>query len=153
MNDKLIPLDKALNFQIFKLSLMLSRELTKALKAFDLTPERWQILSALWNRADEMNQSELAALTLKDKPSISRLVEVMVKSGWVLRRASPEDSRAYLLRPSAKANAHREKILQALNLHFQPIFKELGKASHDEMFPLVVRYIQAIDKCSGGASD
>lgn len=146
MKKKLIPLEKALNFQIFKLSLLLGRELTKALKEFNLTPERWQVLAALWNADMPLYQTQLGEITLKDKPSISRLVDSMIKTGWLIKKQSDEDSRAYFIKPSTKANTYKDKIVSSLYDHFEPYFEELGKDKTAELSTLIQFYIQIIKK-------
>lgn len=145
MKEELIPLEKALNFQIFKLSLLLARELTKSLKEFGLSPERWQVLAALWNAGRPLNQTELSAITIKDKPSISRLVESMVEAGWLTRKPSKQDSRAYLINPSSKANNSREKIITALYGHFKPLLQQFGEENQKNLSSLVLQYTAIIE--------
>lgn len=146
MKYDLLPLDKVLYYQIYKLALLLGRGLQKALREFGLNPERWQVLATLWNAGEELNQTKLGEITLKDKPSISRLVDAMVRDGWLVRKQDLSDSRAYLIKPSAKANAKRDAIVQALYSHFEPFQSEFGVSAQKEMMKLTMKYISIFEK-------
>ena len=60
----------------------------------DLTPEQWSLLIELW-KEDGLSPSKLAALTCRDRPSTSRLIESLKKRGLIKRMYNEEDRRAY----------------------------------------------------------
>ncbi|MEP1095205.1 MAG: MarR family winged helix-turn-helix transcriptional regulator [Cyclobacteriaceae bacterium] len=62
----------------------------------DLTPEQWTILSELAGH-DAIYQRDLAANTFKDAPTVSRIIELLVKRGYLLREADEEDRRRFLV--------------------------------------------------------
>lgn len=61
----------------------------------DITPEQWVLLSKL-ERAT-MNQTDLANGSFKDKHTVSRILDLLVKKGFVVREQDPEDGRKYLV--------------------------------------------------------
>lgn len=63
----------------------------------DLTPEQWVILSKLEQKR-ELGQSELANSTFKDKPTVSRILDLMVKKGLVTRETHQGDKRKFVIR-------------------------------------------------------
>ena len=61
-----------------------------------MTSEQWVVLARLWEQ-DGLNQKELAEKILKDQANMTRILDKVVKKGWVKRLDAVEDRRAYLL--------------------------------------------------------
>lgn len=57
-----------------------------------VSPEQWTLLVQLWQEADR-TATDLAAAILRDKPSVTRLLDGLVRSGYVLRANDPIDKR------------------------------------------------------------
>lgn len=62
----------------------------------DITPEQWTLLSELADK-DAIYQRELAANTFKDAPTVSRIIELLEKRGYINREEDEEDRRRYLI--------------------------------------------------------
>jgi DNA-binding MarR family transcriptional regulator len=60
-----------------------------------ITPEEWVLLNRLWTR-DGQRQTDLAESTIKDRTTVTRLLDGMVKKGLVRRETDPEDRRVVL---------------------------------------------------------
>lgn len=60
-----------------------------------ITPEEWVLLNRLWTR-DGQRQTDLAESTIKDRTTVTRLLDGMVKKGLVHRETDPEDRRVVL---------------------------------------------------------
>ena len=60
----------------------------------DLTPEQWILLAKL-DEHGTLSQTELAAMSFKDKPTVSRIIDLLVKKGIVNRRADEQDRRRF----------------------------------------------------------
>ncbi len=116
-------------------ALLFRRELQRALREFsDMTPEQWQTLNTLWQAPDGLTPTEIAAVTLQDLPSISRMVARMEESGWVERQRLPEDRRSFRLRLTRRGRELERKIPARLQNHFEPY---LGALSVEERRQLV----------------
>jgi DNA-binding MarR family transcriptional regulator len=73
------------------LKLGLSRAFAEA--GYDnLTPEHWAVISVLW-AIDGLQQAELADLVHKDRPNITRIIDLLETNGFVHREADPNDRR------------------------------------------------------------
>lgn len=59
----------------------------------NLNPDMWMVMMCLWEQ-DGLTQQELCNATLKDRPSMSRLIDTMEKNGLVQRSGTEEDLRA-----------------------------------------------------------
>ena len=61
-------------------------------KGYDVTPEQWAVLNRLWEE-DGLSQVELAERTFKDKPSTTRILNLLEKKRIVMRRPDETDGR------------------------------------------------------------
>ena len=120
-HSKLPPfLEEALGFNIYRTAQLFRRELIDALKEYRLTPEQWQILAALWTTSDELTQQEISNLTLKEKQTVSRIIQRLERDGWITKTVSKDDARAFIVRLTPKAKRLNKVIPQKLSAHFKP---------------------------------
>ncbi|WP_111645575.1 MarR family winged helix-turn-helix transcriptional regulator [Paranoxybacillus vitaminiphilus] len=104
-------LDDSLGYKLFQASRLMTNRLNQNFKdnGFYLTHEQWQILSRLYEK-DGQTQNQLALLNEKDQPSVSRLIDNMIKSGLVKRVSHPQDRRVNLIYLTEKAKEIEEPL-------------------------------------------
>ena len=68
----------------------------------DLTPEQFLLIDLLWNEGP-MSQQTMADAMMKDKNSITKLVDALEKKGLVVRCRDMEDRRSNILTLTQKA--------------------------------------------------
>ncbi|HZM25169.1 MAG TPA: MarR family transcriptional regulator [Anaerolineales bacterium] len=61
-------------------------------RGYDVTPEQWAVLNRLWEQ-DGLSQVDLAERTFKDKPSTTRILNLLEKKRIVVRRPDETDRR------------------------------------------------------------
>ncbi|NQD72747.1 MarR family transcriptional regulator [Sphingobacterium shayense] len=90
--------DEFFSFLTGKASAALGRRLQRNLKeeGVIITSEQWTLLYYLWIE-EGRTQQELAFLTFRDKPSISRLINNLEKLKLVMRVNDKEDKRSNLI--------------------------------------------------------
>lgn len=92
-NEKL---DDSLDYSLVRVVNKLRWQIGRQLKHFDMTSEQWVVLARL-KEQDGLNQKELADKLLKDQANTTRMLDKLVKKGWVQRLDSLDDRRAYLI--------------------------------------------------------
>ncbi len=60
----------------------------------DITPEQGMVLNSLWEQ-EGVSQRELADRTLKDGPTITRILDLLERKGLVARRPDSSDRRVF----------------------------------------------------------
>jgi len=107
-----IILDRALGFWILRAQQALRVELYRAFHGVgcDLTPEQWAVLVRLWER-DGRPQHELADTTLRDRPTMSRILDGLEARALVVRRPDPSDGRGRLVFVTAAARRLRPRLV------------------------------------------
>lgn len=82
---------------------------------FDVTVDQWIVLKNL-SEGGDMSQTELANLVFKDHPTLTRIIDLLVKKGYVERLPHPQDRRSFQLHLTdsgvSKVTSLRPKILQ-----------------------------------------
>jgi DNA-binding MarR family transcriptional regulator len=76
----------------------------------ELTPEQWVVLVQLW-RKDGQSQSALSELTLRDRPTMSRILDTMEKGGLIQRVVDERDARSRLVRLTRAGKALQAKLV------------------------------------------
>jgi DNA-binding MarR family transcriptional regulator len=96
-----------------KASTAIARRLQKKFNvaALNITIEQWSVLYHLWKQ-EGISQQELCNATFRDKPSITRLVDNLEKSGLVKRVASEHDRRINLIYLTKQAQKLQEEAMQ-----------------------------------------
>jgi DNA-binding MarR family transcriptional regulator len=81
-----------------KISTAINRTFLRAFaqEGIEITTEQWTILACLWKQ-DKVTQQALCQLTLKDKPSMTRLIDNLEKRKLVRRMPDINDRRNNLI--------------------------------------------------------
>lgn len=61
-------------------------------QGFDITIDQWLVIKALLENPGA-KQQELADIVLKDNASVTRIIEILVKNGWIERTEHQADRR------------------------------------------------------------
>ena len=99
----------------------------RALADYEMTPEQWQVMQALWSTEEDLTQNDVAHLTLKDKHTVSRILKRLERDGWIVKRPHPEDARAHVVEPTKRAWTLRGEVPRKLNAHFDGILEVLDR--------------------------
>lgn len=63
---------------------------------FDVTVDQWLILKNL-SENGKLSQTQLAGLVFKDHPTLTRILDLLCKKGYVARVPHPQDRRSFQL--------------------------------------------------------
>ena len=103
-----IDLDKAIAFAIQqayeRIRITLYREFHD--RGLAITPEQWVVLVLLWER-DARTPSELSEATLRDRPTMTRILDTMERNRLVTRSIRATDKRGRVVRLTRRARALR----------------------------------------------
>jgi DNA-binding MarR family transcriptional regulator len=87
--------DSAIGFVVGRTSHILRNAFRTTFSAAGqgITPDEWGILNRLWEQ-DGQRPADLAEVTIRDRSTVTRLLDGMVKKGLVRREVDPNDRRA-----------------------------------------------------------
>lgn len=69
---------------------------------FDITPEQFVVIEVLMHR-DGLYQRQLSEITLKDRPNITRIINILEKNGYVNRVADKNKRKVFKIYLTNKA--------------------------------------------------
>lgn len=121
-------------------------------KKVDLTPSQVAVLYALWNK-NGITQKEIAERTEKDKPSITRILDLMEKDKLVTRKMGKEDRRSNIISLTAKANGYKTKVEEATAETLQDCFAGLSEKDVLNVQRLMKHIFNNISKYADGEND
>lgn len=90
--------NRAYFFKIDTTIKKIRQNLQKKLDAsnIDLTVDQWVLLDHLKRHEDEgISQNELAEMTVKDAPTVTRIIDLLVKKGLAERKMAENDRRRF----------------------------------------------------------
>jgi DNA-binding MarR family transcriptional regulator len=102
-------LEDSLGFQVNMTANAMKNRFNAFLKPYGLTSEQYVIMKSIHENPD-ISPTQLAQITFKDKTTLTRMIQTMVKHDLLVRLPKDEDKRAYRLQWSQKG----EKIMQSI---------------------------------------
>ncbi|CAA6823734.1 MAG: Unknown protein [uncultured Sulfurovum sp.] len=101
--------ENSLGYQVYVTANQLRNNLNNFLKPYNIYVEQYGVLCSL-NEHGTNTLSQLAEYNFKDKTSISRLVDSLLKKEFVNRENSPTDRRSYLISLTPKGQKLYDEI-------------------------------------------
>jgi DNA-binding MarR family transcriptional regulator len=72
--------------------------------------EQWVVLYIIFDSSG-LSQTDVTKLALKDAPTVTRIIDNLVKKGWVYRQMSAEDRRKFEMYTTASGRLLVEQLL------------------------------------------
>ena len=115
-NLDLVSSENKYNLLSGRVALLLNRFLSQQFKSanVNLTREQWSILAVLW-KSDGCSQQFIADSTSRDKPSVTRLIDNLVKEGYVIRKNDENDRRLNLIYLTDKGKEIEQDVIAAVD--------------------------------------
>ncbi|MCB1877941.1 MAG: MarR family transcriptional regulator [Chromatiales bacterium] len=142
-------LDNTLGFAIHRAAVYLHRAFGQRLRPYELTPEQFALLSRLWEE-DGVPQRVLAERLLKDRPTVTRILDRMVDKGLVTRRMDPADRRSYSICLTDKGRELQAPLVRLAMEVRECAFAELDEDERERVRQILNRISANLDGPTGG---
>ncbi|MGP0583937.1 MarR family winged helix-turn-helix transcriptional regulator [Paenibacillus timonensis] len=109
------------------------------LKNYDITPEQWSVLNQI-DRANGLIQKEIAERTGKDKPTTTRIIDLLESKGLILKQAGKQDRRSFLVYSTERG---KEIIRETAPIE-QSVTDEVKRMMSGEEYELLMELLQRI---------
>jgi MarR family transcriptional regulator, organic hydroperoxide resistance regulator len=109
-----------------KVSAAINRKLSRNLRQnnIPLTAEQWTIMDVLW-KTESVSQNFLCETTSRDKPSMTRIIDNLVKIGLVNRKMNKENRRSNLISLTKKGKDIEEPTNIVIDKTLKEVFNGL----------------------------
>lgn len=108
--------DKRIGFLLERTTRIAKLSFTKVFKELDvnITPEQWVIVDIL-SEKDELYQKDLGTISFKNAPTISRIIDNLVKKDWVTRMVEEGDRRKTRIRLTEGGRAIHQQCVDKVS--------------------------------------
>ena len=121
----------------------ITRRFALRTQAYGLSPTRGRLLGQVLKTGPK-TQAALAEALDVEPISVSRLVDRMVQAGWVQREAHPQDRRARVIVPTAKAEAAAPDVLQVVDEVSEAAMASLSRTERDDLIRMLRQIIETL---------
>ena len=105
----------------------------------DLTVDQWVVIDHIFPNVG-ISQNELAELTVKDAPTITRILDLLVKKGFIERKMSETDRRKFNIFMTSEGEKVYKKAFEEIKKVRIAAYEKL----EDEDFNQLVRIMDTI---------
>lgn len=105
---------------------------------YDITYEMMQLLLVLW-RGHEVNQQEIANLLIKNKASITPLIDNLSKRKLVVRTEDPSDRRNKIIALTKAGREFMEAFMPALDDFFSRIENDITPGEMEQVSNVLMK--------------
>ena len=138
--SSIIPeLEDGLGFNVYRAGLLFRRELMRALAEYSMTPEQWHVMMTLWHTGKPLNQSEIVQMLLKDKHTVSRIIQRLERDGWIKKINSSKDARVTIIELTEKGESFKSEVPQRLFSHFDDILRDFNDKELKLLLELLIK--------------
>ncbi|MFC7392738.1 MarR family winged helix-turn-helix transcriptional regulator [Scopulibacillus cellulosilyticus] len=96
------------------------------LRLYDITPEQWTVLRYLGGQ-DGITQKDLSQKSGKDQATVTRILDILDRKGWIERRANADDRRSYLVYFTEEGKALRDKLEPLMQEIYEKVFDGISE--------------------------
>lgn len=100
-----------------RLGFLVRKELGQlfASRGHDISPEEWAVLLLLW-RDGPKTPGAIAGVTFRDRTTVTRLIDGMVRKGLVRRETDPADRRRSIVKATDRGNNLQRELVPLARL-------------------------------------
>lgn len=111
---------------------------------FDITVEQWLILKSL-NTANDQNQSDLAELTGKDHPTLTRIIDILCKKGLTERKQLPTDRRCFIIHLTEEGKEKMSEWAPKVNEIRMKAWENLTEKDYEDLKRILNTIYQSLE--------
>jgi DNA-binding MarR family transcriptional regulator len=137
--------DKGIGSASVRLSRKFTRIINFYLKSYNITTEQWSVLRTL-NESDQITQKQLSERADKDQATLTKILDLLEKHGFVERIPNPADRRSFLIKITEKGTKLAEKVTPYL----EEIFTKITDHIEEEKLRI---YQQVLVELEGNIDD
>ncbi len=135
--------DKKIGFLLERTTRIAKLSFTKAFKKLgvDITPEQWIVLDKL-DMKNEMSQKEIGNESFKNAPTISRIIDNLVRKGFVSRVSEENDRRKTAISLTSKGKALVDQCRQEVDALRELSWKNLSDQDYKDFNRIIDRIFE-----------
>lgn len=138
-----LPMDDFLPYLLNRITNRLNLNLLEDLRPLKINVARWRVLAVLGSR-DRRSIGELAAYTVMDQSTLSRVIDQMERDGLVERQQSDADSRVVQVHLLDAGRQLFETILPKALIHMDHALESLSEGEKKALMGLLHKILDNV---------
>ncbi|MEX2594740.1 MAG: MarR family transcriptional regulator [Anditalea sp.] len=98
---------------------------------FDVTVDQWLVLKNL-DENERLSQTELANLVFKDHPTLTRIIDILCKKGYIERMPHPHDRRSFHLLLTQEGEQKVKELKPQVSIIREKAWNKLDQKDFEE---------------------
>ncbi|SDE37560.1 DNA-binding transcriptional regulator, MarR family [Paenibacillus sp. UNCCL117] len=124
------PSSESIGFLIGQTHRKMANLLSIRLREHDITTEQFSVLYRLHDE-DGISQKEIAARSVKDQPTIARILDCLIRKNLVRKEINQNDRRSFQVYLTLQGREKIELMIPIENMTLQDIFGDMEAAELD----------------------
>ncbi|TCP29982.1 DNA-binding MarR family transcriptional regulator [Scopulibacillus darangshiensis] len=120
----MVSIEDLVGITMLKSSKRLTRLITMHLKPYNITSEQWIVLKRV-SEADHISQKELSQRSDKDQATLTKILDLLEKNGYVSRKPNPDDRRSFLICISDSGKSLKEELFPFIEHLYSQIISDI----------------------------
>src|SRR3989339_881985 len=112
-------------------------------RGFNLTPEQYLVIDTLWDEG-VLSQQQIADIIIKDKNSVTKLIDALEKKGLVQRRTDEQDRRLNKIHLTEEALNIKDVITEIAIESTNTIFRNIPREDLEKFVSVLNKMSQNI---------
>ena len=140
-------IDNSLGFIVAKTNYFMKTYFSKLIKDNDLniTTEQWAILNAVYHNPGA-SQTDLARACLKDKTNVTRILDLLVKKGYVVKNSDLKERRIFSITLTDLGESVLEQLINVSDNANKAFISELNRDEYLELIRVLKITAGSIEK-------
>jgi len=141
----MFDINEQLTYLVYVMQKRMRRRMAKALEKYDVTLEQFVVLYNLVNE-DGINQKKLSGRVDKDQATLARILDILESRGYVERRTTEKDRRAFLVFITDSGRAKVKETAKRLGAVHSEIINGIPGGKVDEFIDLIKQMNANLEK-------
>ncbi len=136
----------SIGFVINRVGLRIKLDMRRAFvrSGYDITPEQWSVLMRLYEYG-RMSLNDLAKYTLKELPTLSRIIGILRKKGLVKKERDENDRRIFLLTATEKGIALCQDTMKIARDLKEKSIQNIAPAEVEQVISVLNRILKNLE--------
>lgn len=123
-----------------------SRDYMELKKELPIRPSEMAVLNIITQRDGQYTPLMIAELLGVSKPMIAAHIQVLLKKGYIYKKASPEDRRSFYVMPTEQALALTDKYNKKQTDYLKALESSIGETEFDQLISLLNKTLPTLEK-------
>lgn len=115
-------------------------------KELPIRPSEMAVLNIITQRDGQYTPLMIAELLGVSKPMIAAHIQVLLKKGYIYKKASPEDRRSFYVMPTEQALALTDKYNKKQTDYLKALESSIGETEFDQLISLLNKTLPTLEK-------